>query len=152
MDPEVEGPAGPATTRSLAFAERLCFEIRSAYMKLARVGEGPSVAGEANQRFQRIQELLSDNGKRSLYDIGLYDPFEEEEEGFSDFVQEMMTMMDKVRPEYVRRRGNSLRGSGQRMLREDRDGAGAALPPLGTRGSARRVRLQRASRAGHRTR
>lgn len=24
--------------------------------------------------------VLSDNGKRSLYDIGLYDPFEEEEE------------------------------------------------------------------------
>lgn len=83
-------------------------EIRSSYMKQARKWhpdkwtKDPSVAGEVKQRFQRIQEaysVLSDNNKRSLYDIGLYNPYEEEEEGFGDFVEEMMKMMDKVRPE-----------------------------------------------------
>lgn len=83
-------------------------EIRSAYRKLAlkwhpdRWTKNPKVAGDANRRFQKIQEaysVLSDVGKRSMYDAGLYDPFEEEEEGFSDFMQEMLSMMDKVTPQ-----------------------------------------------------
>ncbi|XP_042497568.1 chaperone protein DnaJ [Macadamia integrifolia] len=83
-------------------------EIRGAYRKLAlkwhpdRWTKNPTVAGEAKKRFQQIQEaysVLSDKGKRSMYDAGLYDPFEEEDEGFSDFMQEMLSMMDNVRPE-----------------------------------------------------
>ncbi|XP_010259397.1 PREDICTED: dnaJ homolog subfamily B member 3 isoform X1 [Nelumbo nucifera] len=83
-------------------------EIRSAYRKLAlkwhpdRWTKNPTVAGEAKRRFQQIQEaysVLSDKGKRSMYDAGLYDPFEEEDEGFSDFMQEMLSMMDNVRAE-----------------------------------------------------
>ncbi|KAJ4957026.1 hypothetical protein NE237_013809 [Protea cynaroides] len=83
-------------------------EIRSAYRKLAlkwhpdRWTKNPSVAGEAKKRFQQIQEaysVLSDKGKRSMYDAGLFDPFEEEDEGFSDFMQEMLSMMGNVRPE-----------------------------------------------------
>ncbi|XP_043718605.1 dnaJ homolog subfamily B member 3 [Telopea speciosissima] len=83
-------------------------EIRGAYRKLAlkwhpdRWTRNPKVAGEANRRFQQIQEaysVLSDKGKRSMYDAGLYDPFEEEDEGFSEFMQEMLSMMDNVRAE-----------------------------------------------------
>ncbi|KAK9735674.1 hypothetical protein RND81_04G218900 [Saponaria officinalis] len=81
-------------------------DVRSAYRKLAlkwhpdRWATDSSVAGEAKRRFQQIQEaysVLSDQGKRSMYDAGFYDPTEEVDQGFSDFMQEMMTMMDNVR-------------------------------------------------------
>ncbi|KAL9233432.1 hypothetical protein vseg_008436 [Gypsophila vaccaria] len=81
-------------------------DVRSAYRKLAlkwhpdRWATDSSVAGEAKHRFQQIQEaysVLSDQGKRSMYDSGFYDPTEEVDQGFSDFMQEMMTMMDNVR-------------------------------------------------------
>ncbi|KAF3793823.1 DnaJ-like protein subfamily B member 6 [Nymphaea thermarum] len=64
-------------------------EIRRAYRKLAlqwhpdRWTRDPSVAGEAKRQFQQIQEayaVLSDEGKRALYDAGLFDPLEEEDE------------------------------------------------------------------------
>ncbi|KAK4768383.1 hypothetical protein SAY87_003524 [Trapa incisa] len=61
--------------------------------------KNPRVTGEAKRRFQQIQEaysVLSDQGKRSMYDAGLYNPFEEEDEGFCDFMQEMITMMNSV--------------------------------------------------------
>ncbi|XXG84346.1 hypothetical protein AAC387_Pa10g1881 [Persea americana] len=83
-------------------------EIRNAYRKLAlkwhpdRWMRDPAVVGEAKRRFQQIQEaysVLSDEGKRAMYDAGMYDPFEEEDEGFSDFMQEMLSMMDHVRAE-----------------------------------------------------
>lgn len=83
-------------------------EIRRAYRKLAmqwhpdRWTRTPSLLGEAKQRFQQIQEaysVLSDQRKRTLYDAGLYDPDDEEDEGFSDFVQEMVTLMDQTRRE-----------------------------------------------------
>lgn len=83
-------------------------DIRSAYRKLAlkwhpdRSTSNPSVAGEAKRRFQQIQEaysVLSDQGKRSIYDAGFYDPTEEEDQGFCDFMQEMISMMDNVRGE-----------------------------------------------------
>ncbi|XP_038724662.1 uncharacterized protein LOC120016070 isoform X3 [Tripterygium wilfordii] len=57
----------------------------------------PSLLGEAKQKFQQIQEaysVLSDQRKRTLYDVGLYDPDEEEEdEGYGDFLEEMMSLM-----------------------------------------------------------
>jgi len=84
-------------------------DIRTAYRKLAlrwhpdRWANNPSaVAGEANRKFQQIQEaysVLSDQGKRSMYDAGFYDPKEEEDQGFCDFMQEMLSMMDSVRGE-----------------------------------------------------
>ncbi|RWR94233.1 dnaJ subfamily B member 3 isoform X1 [Cinnamomum micranthum f. kanehirae] len=83
-------------------------EIRNAYRKLAlkwhpdRWTRDPTVVGEAKRRFQQIQEaysVLSDEGKRAMYDAGTNDPFEEEDEGFSEFVQEMLSMMDNVRAE-----------------------------------------------------
>uniref|UniRef100_A0A2P2KWI9 J domain-containing protein n=1 Tax=Rhizophora mucronata TaxID=61149 RepID=A0A2P2KWI9_RHIMU len=64
-------------------------DIRSAYRKLAmkwhpdKWTRNPAVAGEANRRFQQIQEaysVLSNQSKRSMYDAGIYDPLEEEDE------------------------------------------------------------------------
>ncbi|XP_010268069.1 PREDICTED: dnaJ homolog subfamily B member 3-like isoform X1 [Nelumbo nucifera] len=83
-------------------------DIRGAYRKLAlkwhpdRWTKNPTAAGEAKRRFQQIQEaysVLSDKGKRSMYDAGLYDPLEEEDQGFCDFMQEMLSMMEDVRAE-----------------------------------------------------
>ncbi|XP_062111075.1 uncharacterized protein LOC133822681 [Humulus lupulus] len=83
-------------------------EIRRAYRKLAmqwhpdRWTRCPSLLGEAKRKFQKIQEaysVLSDKRKRTVYDAGLYDPNEEEDEGFSDFVQEMVFLMSQTRRE-----------------------------------------------------
>ncbi|XP_022156437.1 uncharacterized protein LOC111023328 [Momordica charantia] len=83
-------------------------DIRTAYRKLAlkwhpdRWTRDPAVAGEAKRQFQLVQEaysVLSDQAKRSVYDAGLYDPTEEDDEEFCDFMQEMITMMNSVKPE-----------------------------------------------------
>jgi len=77
-------------------------DIRSAYRKLAlkwhpdRWTKNPAVAGEANHRFQKIQEaysVLSDESKRSMYDAGVLDLFDEDE-GMGDFMHDLMKMMD----------------------------------------------------------
>ncbi|KAL1209476.1 Chaperone protein dnaJ 6 [Cardamine amara subsp. amara] len=81
-------------------------QIRKAYHKLAmrwhpdRWTKDPFRSGEAKRRFQQIQEaysVLSDQGKRSMYDAGLYDSGEDE--GYFDFVQEMVSLMDQTRRE-----------------------------------------------------
>ncbi|CAL0332698.1 unnamed protein product [Lupinus luteus] len=46
-----------------------------------------------------VFKVLSDPKKRTQYDVGLYDPHEEENEGFSDFVEEMVSLMAQVRSE-----------------------------------------------------
>ncbi|XP_071725124.1 uncharacterized protein [Rutidosis leptorrhynchoides] len=84
-------------------------EIKRAYRKLARewhpdrwTNKSPSMLGEANSRFQQIQEaysVLSDPGKRTMYDTGYYDPYDDEEEGCSDFFQEMTSLMAQTRKE-----------------------------------------------------
>ncbi|KAK1299235.1 hypothetical protein QJS10_CPB14g00252 [Acorus calamus] len=88
-------------------------QVRAAYRKLAmtwhpdrwaRGAADSSRAEEAKRRFQQIQEaydVLSDHRKRSLYDAGLYDPLDEAEDidGFSGFVEEMMSLMEDVRRE-----------------------------------------------------
>ncbi|KAK1279149.1 Chaperone protein dnaJ 16 [Acorus gramineus] len=80
-------------------------EIRAAYGKLAmkwhpdRWAGNSTVVGEAKRRFQQVQEaysVLSDKGKRAMCDVVLFDPFEDEDEGFLDFMQEMVSMMDGV--------------------------------------------------------
>jgi len=77
-------------------------DIRSAYRKLAlkwhpdRWTKNPAVAGEANHRFQKIQEaysVLSDENKRSMYDAGVLDLFDEDD-GMGDFMHDLMKMMD----------------------------------------------------------
>lgn len=84
-------------------------EIRRAYRKLAmqwhpdKWTRRPSLLGEAKRKFQEIQEaysVLSDQRRRIMYDAGLYNPAEEEEdEGFADFLQEMASLVDNVRKE-----------------------------------------------------
>ncbi|CAK8577443.1 unnamed protein product [Lathyrus sativus] len=83
-------------------------EIRRAYRKLAmqwhpdRWTRTPSLLSEAKCKFQKIQEaysVLSDSKKRTMYDAGLYDPQEEEDEEFSDFMDEMASLMAKVKQE-----------------------------------------------------
>ncbi|MFS8022007.1 putative DnaJ domain, Chaperone J-domain superfamily [Helianthus anomalus] len=83
-------------------------EIRRAYRKLAmqwhpdKWTTNPEFLGNAKRKFQQIQEaysVLSDRKKRSVYDVGLYDPLEEEDEGFADFMQEMSSLMKNVKKE-----------------------------------------------------
>ncbi|KAJ6683821.1 hypothetical protein OIU85_007509 [Salix viminalis] len=90
-------------------------DIRSAYRKLAmkwhpaKWARNPAVAGEAKRRFQQIQEaysVLSDQSKKSMYDAGLYDPLEEEDEEFCNFMQEMISMMNNVKDEGEFKREN----------------------------------------------
>ncbi|KAK6922236.1 hypothetical protein RJ641_012743, partial [Dillenia turbinata] len=42
---------------------------------------------------------ILDHSKRAMYDAGLYDPNEEEDEGFSDFMDEMLSLMADVKRE-----------------------------------------------------
>ncbi|CAI8618490.1 unnamed protein product [Vicia faba] len=83
-------------------------EIRRAYRKLAmqwhpdRWTRTPSLLNEAKCKFQKIQEaysVLSDPKRRTMYDAGLYDPQEEEDEEFSDFMDEMASLMVEVKRE-----------------------------------------------------
>lgn len=83
-------------------------DIRTAYRQLAmkwhpdKWARNPATTGEAKRRFQQIQEaysVLSDQSKRSMYDAGLYDPLEEEDQEFCDFMQEMLSMMNNVEDE-----------------------------------------------------
>ncbi|TVU34514.1 hypothetical protein EJB05_16349 [Eragrostis curvula] len=86
-------------------------EIRAAYHRLAmrwhpdKIANGrvdPALAEEAKARFQQIHEayqVLSDDKTRALYDAGMYDPLDddqEEVEGFHDFLQEMVSLMATV--------------------------------------------------------
>lgn len=86
-------------------------EIRAAYHRLAmrwhpdKIANGradPARAEEAKARFQQIHEaykVLSDEKRRALYDAGMYDPLDddqEEVEGFHDFLQEMLSLMAAV--------------------------------------------------------
>ncbi|KAK7284415.1 hypothetical protein RJT34_19161 [Clitoria ternatea] len=96
-------------------------DIRTAYRKLAmrwhpdKWARNPATAGEAKRRFQQIQEaysVLSDQSKRSMYDAGLYDPLEDDDEEFCDFMEEMISMMNNVKDE-----GDSLEDL-QRMFVE----------------------------------
>lgn len=62
----------------------------------------PSLLGEAKRKFQQIQEaysVLSDHRKRAMYDAGLYDAFEDEDEDFSDFLMEMVSVVNEVKRE-----------------------------------------------------
>ncbi|GFP90840.1 Dnaj homolog subfamily b member 8 [Phtheirospermum japonicum] len=83
-------------------------EIRHAYRKMAmqwhpdKWTRSPSLLDEAKEKFQQIQEaysVLSDRTKRTMYDAGMFDADDEEDEpeGFSDFLQEMESLVDDVR-------------------------------------------------------
>ncbi|MBA0688919.1 hypothetical protein Goari_006680 [Gossypium aridum] len=103
-------------------------EIREAYRRQAlkwhpdRWMKNPNVSGEAKKRFQQIQEaysVLSDKGKRKIYDAGLLGLLtDDDDEGFLNFMQEMVLMMQNVES----KEGNSLedlQGSLMDMMIED---------------------------------
>ncbi|KAI4385899.1 hypothetical protein MLD38_003887 [Melastoma candidum] len=108
-------------------------DIRRAYRRLAmkwhpdRWTRNPSMFGPAKRNFQMIREayeVLSDERKRMMYDVGLYVPNEEEEdEGFCDFVQEIMSLMAESRSEKQEYSLEDLQG----MLKEMAQGF--ELPP-----------------------
>ncbi|KAJ6995908.1 chaperone protein DnaJ [Populus alba x Populus x berolinensis] len=119
-------------------------DIRSAYRKLAmkwhpdKWAQNPGVAGEAKRRFQQIQEaysVLSDQSKKSMYDAGLYDPLEEEDEEFCDFMQEMISMMNNVKDE-----GDSFEDL-QKMFVEMVGGNGASFDRNDEAASTKRARV-----------
>ncbi|RDX70039.1 DnaJ-like subfamily B member 6 [Mucuna pruriens] len=127
-------------------------DIRTAYRKLAmrwhpdKWAQNPATAGEAKWRFQQIQEaysVLSDQSKKSMYDAGLYDPFEEEDQEFCDFMHEMISMMNNVKDE-----GDSLEDL-QRMFVEmvGGDGIGFDLNQDQTAGKQGRVNGSRGNAA-----
>ncbi|XP_065857399.1 uncharacterized protein [Euphorbia lathyris] len=76
-------------------------DIKQAYRRLAMqwhpdrwARSSSHVLSEAKIKFQQIQQaysVLSDEKKRALYDMELYE--EGEDEGYSDFVQEMMSLI-----------------------------------------------------------
>ncbi|KAI3796116.1 hypothetical protein L1987_38780 [Smallanthus sonchifolius] len=51
------------------------------------------------QEREEIEMVLSDQRKRSMYDVGLFDPQDEEDEGFADFMQEMSSLMKNAKKE-----------------------------------------------------
>lgn len=86
-------------------------DIRAAYHRLAMRWHpdkitsrrtDPALAEEAKGRFQQIHEayqVLSDEKRRALYDAGMYDPLDDDQEdveGFHDFLQEMLSLMATV--------------------------------------------------------
>ncbi|KAE8679274.1 Detected protein of confused Function [Hibiscus syriacus] len=111
MDREGGSHGGSCYYSVLGIRKNASFsDIRIAYRKLAlkwhpdKYARNPVVAGEAKSRFQQIQEaysanILSDESKRSMYDAGLYNPIEEDDEDFCDFMQEMISMMINVKDE-----------------------------------------------------
>ncbi|KAI9082541.1 hypothetical protein K1719_035410 [Acacia pycnantha] len=84
-------------------------EIRGAYRKMAlkwhpdRWIKDPKLAMEAKTRFQQAQEaysVLSNKGKRTIYDAGLFGLIgDDDDEGFVDFMQEMILMAQTESPQ-----------------------------------------------------
>lgn len=84
-------------------------ELRSAYKKLALKWHPDRCSGrgnsksveEAKKKFQAIQQaysVLSDTNKRFLYDVGVYDfDDEDDENGMGDFLDEMAAMMNDMK-------------------------------------------------------
>ncbi|XP_059302986.1 uncharacterized protein LOC132055271 isoform X1 [Lycium ferocissimum] len=82
-------------------------ELRNAYKKLAlkwhpdrcSASGNAKFVDEAKKKFQSIQEaysVLSDANKRFLYDVGVYDSGDDDDEnGMGDFLNEMAAMMSQ---------------------------------------------------------
>lgn len=79
-------------------------ELRNAYKKLALRWHPDRCSGknEAKEKFQTIQEaysVLSDPDKRLMYDIGVYNENDDDENaGMEDFLGELAEMMSKNTP------------------------------------------------------
>lgn len=85
-------------------------DLKNAYKKLAMrwhpdrcsASGNLRLSEESKKRFQAIQEaysVLSDDNKRLLYDVGMYDKEDDESNnGMCDFLSEMATMMSQTKP------------------------------------------------------
>ncbi|KAF5739999.1 DnaJ heat shock N-terminal domain-containing family protein [Tripterygium wilfordii] len=119
-------------------------DVRTAYRKLAmkwhpdKCAQKPAAAGEAKRRFQQIQEaysVLSDQSKRSMYDAGILNPLEGDDEEFCDFMEEMISMMNNVKDE-----GNSFEDL-QKMFVEMVGGDGLNLDREEEQTGSKRARV-----------
>ncbi|XP_024026692.1 dnaJ homolog subfamily B member 7 isoform X2 [Morus notabilis] len=83
-------------------------DLRNAYKKLAlrwhpdrcSASGNSKFVEEAKKKFQAIQQaysVLSDESKRFLYDVGVYDS-DDDENGMGDFLNEMAVMMSQTKP------------------------------------------------------
>ncbi|XP_022953656.1 dnaJ homolog subfamily B member 6-like [Cucurbita moschata] len=83
-------------------------ELRNAYKKLAMIWHPDRCSAlrdskfveEAKKKFQAIQQaysVLSDANKRLLYDVGVYDS-DDDDNDMGDFLTEMVAMMDQAKP------------------------------------------------------
>ncbi|KAL1551792.1 chaperone protein DnaJ-like [Salvia divinorum] len=84
-------------------------ELRHAYKKLAlkwhpdrfSASGNSKYLDEAKKKFQAIQQaysVLSDTNKRFLYDVGVYDCNDDDDnDGMGDFLNEMATMMNQAK-------------------------------------------------------
>ncbi|XP_022964287.1 uncharacterized protein LOC111464347 isoform X2 [Cucurbita moschata] len=112
-------------------------ELKNAYKKLAMKWHPDrcSAAGnskfveEAKNKFQTIQQaysVLSDANKRLLYDVGVYDGDDDEDDmGMGDFLTEMVSMMDQTNPnpnENGEESFEKLQELFQEMLNDDVEG------------------------------
>jgi len=79
-------------------------ELRNAYKKLAMrwhpdrctASGNAKYMEEAKKKFQGIQQaysVLSDTNKRFLYDVGVYDSDDDDQNGMGDFLNEMVDIM-----------------------------------------------------------
>ncbi|RWV95661.1 hypothetical protein GW17_00041697 [Ensete ventricosum] len=108
MDASGAGSDGSSCYYSLLGIHRnaSASDIRAAYRRLAlkwhpdRWAKEPAAAaaGEAKRRFQRIQEaysVLSDKGKRAMYDAGLYDPLDDDDQK-PDTLEDLQRMLAEM--------------------------------------------------------
>ncbi|KAF3451984.1 hypothetical protein FNV43_RR08080 [Rhamnella rubrinervis] len=83
-------------------------DLRNAYKKLAlrwhpdrcSSSGNSKYVEEAKKKFQTIQQaysVLSDANKRFLYDVGIYDSDDDDENGMGDFLSEMAVMMNQTK-------------------------------------------------------
>lgn len=114
-------------------------DLRNAYKKLAMIWHPDrcSASGnskfveEAKEKFQAIQEaysVLSDSNKRFLYDVGVYDS-DNDENDMGDFLGEMAQMMSQTEPnENGQESFEELQQLFVEMFQSDLDGGGFCGP------------------------
>ncbi|KAA0059372.1 dnaJ-like protein subfamily B member 6-like [Cucumis melo var. makuwa] len=113
-------------------------ELKNAYKKLAlrwhpdrcsASGDSKFVE-EAKKKFQTIQQaysVLSDANKRLLYDVGVYDSDDDDDDGMGDFLTEMVAMMDQTTPnkeENKRAKAKNRGGTTCRLWHREDDNEG----------------------------
>ncbi|CAI9114476.1 OLC1v1015205C2 [Oldenlandia corymbosa var. corymbosa] len=99
-----EGGGGGADFYAVLGLKKECSasEIKSAYKKLAlKWHPDRCKAEDAKKKFQAVQQaysVLSDESKRFLYDVGIYDCDDDDQDanGMADFVNEMVDMMSQI--------------------------------------------------------